>query len=328
MKTILITGGLGYIGSAFCELFSDKYKIHILDTGFFGNLTSQGIKVVNKDIRNIDKNDLKDIEIVIHMSELSNDPLGEFNPSITNSINHEGTKNLLNLCNSSQVKKFIYMSSASVYGFNEEVVTENSKTNPLTEYAKAKINNENYIIDNHFNFESIIFRNSTVFGFSKNLRLDLVVNDLTFGALQTGKISLISDGSPKRPFIHVKDLSNLLDIVINDERVFDKEIFNTGSNSLNFSIREIAMLVSKLTNINKIDFGKKDSDQRSYYLNFDKLSETFPQFKVQYEMIDGVEDLIHQLRKYNVNGNEKRLKKLRYLIDGDKLNKDLYWYQE
>lgn len=326
MKNILVTGGLGYIGSKFLEKFKNNYQFTILDTSYFSNANEiKDIKIINKDIRNISKNDLKNIEIVVHMSELSNDPLGEFNPYLTSEINFEATKNLLNLCNQVQMNKFIYMSSASVYGYNENLITEKSETNPLTHYAVAKVNNEKYILNNDFNFEIIILRNSTVFGYSNNVRLDLVVNDLTYNALKNKKITLTSDGSPKRPFIHVEDLARLIDIFIMDDRHHHKEIFNTGNKTLNYSIREISEIVSKLTHIQDIKVGEKDIDQRSYFLNFDKLNRTFPDFKIRYSMEKGVEDLIINLKNYKLSGNERRLQKLKYLIEEDNLDKNLFW---
>ena len=157
MKNILVTGGLGYIGSKFLEKYKNSYLLSVLDTSFYSNPNDvKDINFINKDIRNISKDDLKNIDIVVHMSELSNDPLGEFNPSLTSEINFEATKRLLNLCNEEEVSKFIYMSSASVYGFNENLITEESQTNPLTQYAIAKVNNENYILNNKFNFEIFI----------------------------------------------------------------------------------------------------------------------------------------------------------------------------
>ena len=156
------------------------------------------------------------------MAELSNDPLGELEPNLTNDINHISTVNLLNLCNEAQVKKFIYMSSCSVYGFNEQIVNENSNTNPLTSYSKAKVLNENYILNNEFDFEISILRNATVFGYSPNLRLDLVINDLTYGAFHDKKIVLLSDGTPVRPFVHVEDLSRLISFLLGNKNPYQK----------------------------------------------------------------------------------------------------------
>lgn len=325
MRSILITGGMGYIGNKFIELFSEKYDISVFDTSFFGQNKSDRVKIISGDIRKIELDVLSNIEVIVHMSELSNDPLGAFNPQLTKEINHSGTKDILELANHVDVKKFIYMSSASVYGFNQNQLDEKSEANPLTEYAKAKINNENYILENNFEFETIIFRNSTVFGFSKNLRLDLVVNDLTFNALKNNKIEVISDGSPKRPFIHVQDLCRLIDTVISDNRNIDKEIINVGDNSLNYSIKEISQIISDLTNVEDITFGDKDDDQRSYYLSFDKLNNIYPNFEIEFDMRSGILDLINNLKHYKLSGNEIRLKKLDSLTKENKVDSNLFW---
>mgnify|MGYP001250380099 CR=1 FL=1 len=326
MKKILITGGLGYIGTKFLDSLYENLEILVFDTNYFTNksLNNSSLLVVN-DIRNFKNDYLEGVDVVIHMSELSNDPLGEFNPSLTNQVNHLSTKELLDKCNASSIKKFIYMSSASVYGFNENILDEGSKTNPLTQYAKSKVDNEKYILDNDFNFETVILRNSTVFGFSNNLRLDLVVNDLTYNAVVNNEIELISDGSPKRPFIHVQDLCNLINLIINTDQNLDKEIINTGANSLNYSIKEIAEIVGELTGVEKLKIGKKDSDQRSYYLDFTKLNTLISEFEIQFDLRSGINDLIKNLKTYDLSGNERRLQKLNKLIEAGKLDKNLRW---
>lgn len=326
MQQLLLTGGLGYIGQKFQEKFQNKYVFHLIDTGYFKLPDLINIENTNfVDIRKIKKEDLINIDYIVHMGELSNDPLGNLNPNITYDINHKGTVNLLNLANKSNIKKLIYMSSASVYGYSGKVSHEDSEVNPLTQYSKAKYKNENYILGKRFNFETIILRNSTAFGFSRNLRLDLVVNDLTYSAFRNNKIDLLSDGSPKRPLVHIDDISNLIDIILSDDRNLDKQIFNVGSHSLNFSIREIAEIISEVLSINNITFGKHDSDQRSYFLNFDKLSNYFPDYKLEFDLQKGVLDLYNNLESYIINGNEKRLDKINFLIKEKKLNKNLYW---
>lgn len=326
MKRILLTGGLGYIGQKFQEKFQDKYFFSVLDAGYFKTNNLNNIENTRfVDIRNITIEDFKNIDYVIHMGELSNDPLGNLNPHLTRDINHKGTSKLLNLANSSNVKKVIYMSSASIYGFSEKISDETSEVNPLTDYSKAKYENEQFIINNNFNFETIILRNSTAFGFSKNLRLDLVVNDLTYNAFKNNKIVLLSDGSPKRPLVHIDDISNLIDIIINDERNLDKQIFNVGNQELNFSIRQIAETVAEVLTINEISFGESDPDQRSYFLNFDKLYKYFPNYCIEFDLQRGIIDLFKNLQSYDITGNEKRLNKINHLIKENKINKNLYW---
>jgi len=325
MQKILVTGGLGYIGSYFIDSYKDKFQIHVIDTNYFQNNINDLDNITYKDVRQIEKKDLKDIEVIIHMAELSNDPLGDLNKNITKKINNDGTINLLKLADKSNVKKFIYMSSASVYGFSDEIMNETSEVSPLTEYSRAKVVNESYIINNEFSFETIILRNSTAFGFSSNLRLDLVVNDLTYNGYFNQSINLLSDGTPKRPIVHIHDICKIIYECILDSRNLDKQIFNVGSEDMNFSIKEIALTVGKILNINDINFGQKDADQRSYQLNFEKLNDYFPNFIISYDLENGIKDLVLNFKNYNPTGKENRIKVLRTLITEQKLNKDLFW---
>ena len=328
MKKILLTGGLGYIGSYFVENFSNIFKFSVLDTNYFHhkykeNQLYEFTKI--KDIRDILQEDLNSIDFIVHMGELSNDPLGDLNKELTNCINHIGTKNLLELANNTKVEKFIYMSSASVYGFSQEIMKETSKLNPLTEYSKTKVKNEEYILNNEFSFNTTILRNSTAFGFSNNLRLDLVVNDLTYGAYVNKEINLLSDGTPKRPIVHIADICRTIDMILNDERNMDKEIFNVGSDTMNFSIKEIAEIIGESLDLDLITFGKHDADQRSYELDFSKLKNYYPSFDIKFNLKKGIEDLIFNFKKYEISGNEKRISVLNKLINEKKVDSNLYW---
>lgn len=327
MKKLLLTGGLGYIGSYFYQTYSDKYKIKIIDTNYY-NAKQSNDNVLLKDIRHVSKEDLKGIDYVVHMAELSNDPLGDLNKKLTKDINNLATTRLLKLSNNTNVKKFIYMSSASVYGFSNKIMSEKDDTTPLTEYSISKVKNEEYILNSNFNFETIILRNSTAFGFSKNLRLDLVVNDLTYEGYKNKKLILLSDGSPKRPLVHVHDICNFIDFVIMDKRNLDKEIFNVGSKDLNYSIKEVAEKIANLLNITNISFGNYDSDQRSYSLNFEKIKKYFPNYKIQYNLADGIKDLIQKFKNYQITENEKRVRVLNDLIKRRTLDDNLFWIDE
>ena len=175
MKNLLITGGLGYIGSKFIENFSDLYNIFVLDTRLYNDKNTEKYNLIKKDIRELNPNDIENIDYVVHMAELSNDPLGELSDGLTEEINHVATKNLLEICNNSSVKKFIYMSSCAVYGKNDNLVNEMSELSPLTNYSKSKVANEKFINANQFSYEIIVFRNATVFGYSRNLTLILLL---------------------------------------------------------------------------------------------------------------------------------------------------------
>jgi len=325
MEKLLLTGGLGYIGSKFLEKFSNYYEITILDTNFFFIEGYKDKNFIRTDIRNLKKEQISKFDYVVHMSELSNDPLGKLNPGVTKDINHNGTKLLLNLCNNTNIKKFIYMSSASVYGYTEEESHEDSKINPLTDYAKSKVLNENYIVNHNFDFQTIILRNSTAFGFSKNMRLDLVINDLVFSGIRDNKLNIISDGTPKRPFVHISDICNFIHKFIQEEKNFDNEIFNIGSKNLNLSIRDVAKKVADHLNIEDLTFGAKDVDQRSYYLNFNKLTKTFNDFDFDFDLDTGIRDLVDNLNDYKLSENEIRIEKINKLINEKRIDNYLNW---
>ena len=212
---ILVTGDRGYIGSVLVSILKEKdYEVVGLDVGFFEeNILSEpchDYKKITKDIRDINKNDLKDIDSIIHLAGLSNDPLGELSPSLTNTINCEGTIRLANLARELGIERFVFASSQSMYGVSsvdEELDEDKSNKDPVTAYAKAKWDAEKVITalaDDNFIVTS--FRPSTVFGSSPRLRCDIVFNNLVACAYTTGKIEILSDGSPWRPVVHIKDV--------------------------------------------------------------------------------------------------------------------------
>lgn len=322
---ILLTGSSGYIGSKFVDLFSDDYQIRGLDTNFFNTGKSESkISKLNKDIRDIDESDIKGIDIVVHMAELSNDPLGQFSSSLTKSINIEGTKKLVNIAKNSDIKKFVYMSSCSVYGQNENIVNENSPTNPLTNYAKAKVENEELLLNNEFPFEVKILRNATAFGYSSNHRLDLVINDLTYNALLNNQIKLLSDGTPRRPVVHIADICNIIKLLI-EQNSDEKILINVGSSKLNYSVKEMALKISHLTKVRSLTFGSEDKDQRSYNVSFDKFEKLFPKYEFLFDLERGVSDLIKNDKFYKKTTSSIRVKKLLKLLEENQLDESLYW---
>jgi len=252
--------------------------------------------------------------------------LGEINKKLTNDINIEGTRKLIELSRTAEIKKFIYMSSCSVYGDSGHLLSnEESPTNPLTEYAKAKLINEQFLKNNEFNFEVKILRNATAFGFSKNIRTDLVVNDLALDAIENQKINVLSDGSPKRPFVHIGDICRFINHLIEYDNS-KKILVNVGDKSLNYSVKQIAKIVSKVTSVEKLSFGKSNSDARSYFVDFTKISTMFPEFKFKYTVEDGVNEILKNLHSVQINKvNSKRIKKINTLINENIVDSDLYW---
>ena len=328
VKKILLTGGSGYIGSCFIDLFKNQFSIVNIDTNYYSIpeiVTNSSVENISKDVRDITQKDLVGVDVIIHMAELSNDPLGDYNPNLTKSINIDATKKIIKLAKDSKIKKFIYMSSCSVYGLADDVIlTENSTTNPLTEYAKAKVANEKILLENDYDFEIKILRNATAFGFSPNTRLDLVVNDLSYSALKSSKIKIHSDGTPKRPLVHVEDICRVIyELILNENtRVL---LLNVGSNDMNYSVKEIATVISKITKVNDLSFGKKDKDQRSYMVDFSKLERIFPNFVFKHSLESGTYELIKNMKHIDNEINSRRIKKIKDLIEKKHLDSDLYW---
>lgn len=327
-KKILITGGLGYIGSKFLQRFNAEYNFKIVDSNFFGNHlpTNQYDSLLLKDIRDLNLNDLDGVEYVLHLAELSNDPLGNINSKLTHDINVLGTKKLIDLCNQSNIRNFIYMSSCSVYGKTQDkYVDELSALTPLTDYSKSKILNEKYILENNRNFPITIFRNATVFGFAPNLRLDLAINDLTYSAFSQNKIKVLSDGTPKRPFVHIDDLVTLIHHLFSNGIYFDNEIINIGNEELNYSIKEVANQISEITGVSEISFGNADTDQRSYLVKFDKIRKLMPDFTFKNNLKLGVLDLLKNFEHYEHSFSSRRLSQIEQLKKEDKIDDNLRW---
>lgn len=329
MKKLLLTGGYGYIGSKFIEKFSSKFNISVLDTVYYGKpLNNINFKHthIDKDIRDVTLSDLDDIDVVVHMGELCNDPLTDLNPSLTQEINVEATQNLLDLSSKNNVQRFIYMSSCSVYGIaTEDLVDEKSKVQGISTYANSKILNEEYITNNKFNFESVILRNATAYGYSTNIRLDIVVNDLVNAAIKSNKIELLSDGTPIRPLVHISDICNTVDYFIDSEQNFDKEIFNVGRSEANYSIKEIAETIGKELNISDISFSSQNPDKRSYKVSFLKIENFLEKEIFEFTLLDGIKDLIDNFKIENEFPNSRRIKKVNALIENKKLDSSLRW---
>ena len=327
IKNLLLTGCNGYIGSQFVNQHYKNYNIYGVDTNYFGfekNTFDKLYKFQKKDIRELEEEDFKNIDYVVHMGELSNDPLGELSPEITYEINHLGTKKLSIILNKTKVKKFIYMSSCSVYGNNPDLVNETTKLNPLTEYANAKVLNENFLLENSFNYQVAIFRNATAFGFSPNLRLDLVINQLTYESKVLNKIKLLSSGEQKRPFVHISDINNIIKLTL-EKSLDEKLLLNIGSSNLNSSIINIAKKISLLTGVKNIELNSEVVDNRNYHVDFSKLKYKFNGYKFLFDFNNGINDLLINLNNYKNNNDSIRIQKLANLLDNKKLNNKLFW---
>lgn len=305
IKKILITGSEGYIGSVLAEkLIKKGYQVTGLDVLLFKDrlLTSDRpkYKLIKRDICELEGLDLGCFDAVIHLAALSNDPLGEIKPELTKKINYLATVNLAKKAKKAGVKRFIFSSSCSVYGFCRDVANEESKLHPLTAYAQFKRQAEKELVKlADKNFCVGILRNSTVHGFSPKFRNDLVVNNLTASALVTGEIRVKSDGTPWRATIDVKDLSKafIAFLKIKPEKI-NGEIINVGFNQNNVQIKNIAFEVQKrLPNCKIVYTGEHNRDNRSYRVNFDKFQRLFPDFEMEWFLPKSINDLINKLKQ-------------------------------
>lgn len=283
MKTLnyLLTGGAGYVGSELVKsLLNNGHSVKILDSFYFETniAKKQNLEIVKKDVRNIEISDFKDIDVVVDLASISNDPSGELNPYLTYKINGEARGNTAATAKEAGVKGYILASSCSVYGFNKNVVDESSSTNPLTTYAYANLLAEKLVqslSDSKFNV--IVFRQATLFGPSQRMRTDLVVNGMVYSGMKFGKINILRNGEQKRPILSLSELNNRF-LSINED-VFTKhnnQIFNIGNNDLNLEINSIYEIVNKVMggNLEKNWYG--EPDHRSYMVNFDKAEELLP----------------------------------------------------
>ncbi|MBI4067568.1 SDR family oxidoreductase [Candidatus Gottesmanbacteria bacterium] len=336
---ILVTGSEGYIGLPLTHALRKAGHVVVgLDTCFYQNgWLYDGIKplahIVKKDIRHVLEKDLEGFDAICHLAELSNDPLGESNTDITYEINHLATVELAKKAKKVGVKRFIYMSSCSVYGASDEIRDEESSVNPLTAYAKCKVLNEKALLDlGDSNFSPVILRNATVFGPSPRMRFDLVVNNLSGLAYTQRQIKMDSDGTPWRPLIHVDDLSRLiLYILESDRKITHGQILNVGDNSSNYQIKDIATIISSIFVGCEISLNKDGGDKRNYRVNFDKLKRILPNFSCQKDVKKGVKELfdiftrVHLTKKDFESAKYTRLKQIKHLRDTKQIDEKFFW---
>ncbi|OGN32511.1 MAG: NAD-dependent dehydratase [Candidatus Yanofskybacteria bacterium RIFCSPLOWO2_02_FULL_43_10b] len=337
---ILVTGHNGYIGPVLCKrLVEEGYRVIGLDSNYFKGCDFYGFKVpikqIAKDLRKVDGGDLKGIDAVIHLGGLSNDPLGEINAKLTYEINHQASVRLAKLAKKNGVQRFLFSSSCSLYGVagGDMALTEEAPLNPVTAYAisKVKVEQDLSLLADQ-NFSPIFFRNSTAYGVSPRLRIDLVLNNLMGWAFTTGKIKIMSDGSPWRPMAHVEDISAAflagLKAPLN---LVHNQAFNVGRNSENYKIRDIAETVKKTVPHSRVEYtGEHGSDSRTYRVNFDKIK-TLKDFKPRWTLAKGAQELYEAFKKNHLNFEEFqghkfiRIKHINYLIDNHKLSKKFFW---
>ncbi|OKH22080.1 NAD-dependent epimerase/dehydratase family protein [Chroogloeocystis siderophila] len=337
---ILVTGTEGYLGSLLAPMLMEAgHEVIAVDTGFYKagwlyNGTDLTAKTLNKDIRQITIEDLQGVEAIVHMAELSNDPTGQLAPHITYEINHKGSVRLAELAKAAGVRRFVYMSSCSVYGVATGVdVTEESPVNPQTAYAECKTLVERDVqalADD--NFSPTFMRNATAFGASPRMRFDIVLNNLAGLAWTTNEIKMTSDGTPWRPLVHALDICQAIICALEAPRdIVHNQIFNVGDTAHNYRVKEIAEIIAEVFPNCQVSFGDNGADNRSYRVSFEKINTLLPGFKCEWDAVRGARQLYNLFTQIDMSEETflfrgfTRLKQLEYLMRTQQIDKDFYW---
>ena len=297
---VLVTGHDGYIGQVLVPLFKGAgHEVTGLDSMLFEGCTfgsdpAAPDRVVRCDIRDVTPEALEGIDAVVHLAAISNDPLGDLNPSCTYDINHVATVTLARAAKAAGVERFLYSSSCSLYGAHgDEYLTESASFHPVTPYGESKVRSEldlSLLADD--DFSPTYLRNATAYGVSPRLRGDLVVNNLTGFAFTTGKVFLKSDGTSWRPLVHIEDISRaFLALMEADRGLVHDQAFNVGSTTENYRIRDVATLVGDTVPGSVITFSDEAfNDLRNYRVNCDKLAEVIG-FETRWTVPAGISEL-------------------------------------
>lgn len=337
---VLVTGNCGYIGAVLVPmLIEEGFEVTGLDTDLYRDCTFTGdlqsVKQLDKDIRDITCSDLIGIDAIIHLAGLSNDPLGDYKPELTQEINEIASVRLAKIAKQSGVSRFLFASSCSNYGAaGEKYLTEEAAFNPVTPYGESKVAVEKQLqLMADDTFCPVYIRASTAYGVSPRLRFDLILNNLTAWAFTTGKALLKSDGTPLRPLVHISDISRAyiaaLKAPVNS--VFN-QAFNVGLTTENYSMFELAEIVKEVVPGCQIEFAADAGpDKRCYRVDCNKIALTLPGFRPQWTARRGVEELYQVYQEVGLTLDEfegikfKRISHIKQLLKDGNLDDSLRW---
>jgi nucleoside-diphosphate-sugar epimerase len=344
---ILITGNMGYVGPSVLRRLRASYPKAIIlgyDTGYFAHCLTGALRLPESyadlqyfgDIRHVPDEVLEGVDAIVHLCAISNDPMGATFESVTLDINYAASVALAQKAKRAGVKRFVFASSCSVYGFAEGGPRrEEDGLNPLTAYAKSKVQTEQDLASlASETFTATCLRFATACGMSDRLRLDLVLNDFVASAIGAKRINILSDGTPWRPLIHVKDMARAIDWAV-QRNPRDGGSFltvNVGSDTWNYQVKDLAEAVANLVPNVEISINKDaQPDKRSYRVNFDKYTKLAHGFLPAEDLKSSVRDLYDGLMAMQFHDQEFRtgalirLVTLKRLRDNGQLTDDLKW---
>ena len=339
---VLVTGYNGYIGTIMTPMLLEAgHAVIGMDTNLYEGSTfgeenaTKDVPSINKDIRDVDLTDLRGCDAIIHLAGLSNDPLGDLNPELTYEINHLSSVRLAKLAKNAGISRFIFASSCSNYGASgDSVLKEDAQFNPVTPYGISKVRVEqdvSKLADDEFS--PTFMRSGTAYGVSPRLRFDLVLNNLIAWAFTIGKVHLKSDGTSWRPLVHIEDISRAFLAVLNAPReLIHNEAFNVGRTEENYRIRDLAQTVVDVVPGSQVEYAADASpDKRNYRVDCSKIGNTLPDFKPQWTVRKGAEQLYNAYCQIGLRADEfegpryRRIDHIKQLINSGLLDETLRW---
>lgn len=346
-QRILITGNMGYVGPGVVRHLRQEFPAAELigfDMGFFAHcLTGAGRLPESRldcqhfgDVRNLPTELLQGVDAIVHLAAISNDPMGSAYEAVTLAVNYQAGIGLAQRAKEAGVRTFVFASSCSMYGAGGEgAKTEASTLNPLTAYARSKVLSEQDLAPlADENFCVTCLRFATACGWSDRLRLDLVVNDFVAGAVASGEINILSDGTPWRPLIHVQDMARAIEWAINREANNGGDFLavNAGSDQWNYQVRELAEAVAAAIPGTSVSLNAAaPPDKRSYRVDFSLFRKLAPQHQPQRTLPDTIAELRDGLMSMGFHDTSfrssqlMRLQVIAALRESGQLTADLEW---
>lgn len=314
MKKILVTGGAGYLGAVLVpKLLKRGYRVRVLDLFLYGDQTlfpkefveTKQLELLKLDLRQTDalKPAMHDIDAIIHLAGISNDPSSDLDPQLTKDVNITAVQKMIDIAKKSGISRFINASSSSVYGIKEEPnVVETLSLEPLTVYSESKVAIEEYLAKHRGGMVSANVRSATICGYSPRLRLDLTVNILTHHAMLKNKITVFG-GTQKRPNIHIEDISDFyMNLVDAPAELIDGESFNVCGE--NHTVMQLAELVQKTVAPTAKIETVSTNDLRSYHVSAQKAAEVL-EFKPKKKIEDAIRDLADAFKTGKIKNPEE-----------------------